>query len=414
MGDLNYLFLDFNAYFASVEQQLRPSLRGKPVGVVPVMTDSSSCIAASYEAKAYGIGTGTGVGEARRLCPGIRLLQARPSTYVELHHQLVALVESCMHVDAVLSIDEMTCPLTGKWRERGEAEALAHEIKAKLRRDFSAIKCSIGLSTNGFLAKTAAELHKPDGLTVLERGDLPDALLHLKLDDLCGIGKNRLRHLHASGIYTMDQLYRASVPKLRKVWGGVEGERMHALLRGHEVWRPPQKTTTIGHSHVLPPHLRTPAKARSVFHKLLQKAAMRLRQGRWMACRVHLQLKYFDGYSWEDQMKILETQHTRELADALDRLYARRAYPQAKPLAVGVSLSGLVPEAQQTVRLFPASEAKNEQLDAAMDKINQQYGNGSVFWGEATEAIVAEAAPMRISFTHIPHTATEEDRARSR
>src|SRR5665647_1483776 len=91
---LKALYVDFNSYFASVEQQLRPELRGKPIAVLPVVAETTCCIAASYEAKAFGVKTGTKVSDARKLCPGIMLVEARPALYVEYHHRLVEAVES--------------------------------------------------------------------------------------------------------------------------------------------------------------------------------------------------------------------------------------------------------------------------------------------------------------------------------
>src|SRR5271168_1308237 len=110
---LRALFVDFNSYFSSVEQQEQPHLRGRPVAVVPVMTDSTCCIAASYEAKRFGIKTGTNVGEARKRCPGLVVVEARPSLYVEYHHRLIAVVDACVPVTQVRSIDEMSCTLRG-------------------------------------------------------------------------------------------------------------------------------------------------------------------------------------------------------------------------------------------------------------------------------------------------------------
>ena len=129
---LRTLFVDFNSYFASVEQHLNPALRGRPVGVVPVVADSSCCIAASIEAKAFGVKTGTGVAEAKRLCPGIAIVLADHAKYVEIHQQAVAAVERIVPVRQVLSIDEMECELTGRWRERERALALARQLKAAL------------------------------------------------------------------------------------------------------------------------------------------------------------------------------------------------------------------------------------------------------------------------------------------
>ena len=104
---VNWLFVDLNSYFASVEQQDRPELRGKPVGVVPMMADTTCCIAASYEAKAHGVKTGTIVADAKRMCPNMVFVEGRHELYVDYHHRIVEAVESCVPVTAVMSIDEM-------------------------------------------------------------------------------------------------------------------------------------------------------------------------------------------------------------------------------------------------------------------------------------------------------------------
>src|SRR6516164_6819945 len=118
-----------NAYFASVEQQERPELRGRPVAVVPVKAETTCCIAASYEAKRYGVRTGTMVRDARRLCPELCVVEARPRKYVETHHRIVEAVGSCLPVTAVLSIDEMVCKLMGGERQPDEAVKLSQRVK---------------------------------------------------------------------------------------------------------------------------------------------------------------------------------------------------------------------------------------------------------------------------------------------
>src|SRR6185312_6972897 len=110
---MNWLFVDLNSYFASVEQQVRPELRGRPVGVVPAMVDTTCCIAASYEAKAFGVRTGTIVADAKKMCPDIVLVEGRHELYTEFHHKVVEAVETCVPVTAVCSIDEMACRLMG-------------------------------------------------------------------------------------------------------------------------------------------------------------------------------------------------------------------------------------------------------------------------------------------------------------
>ena len=102
---LNWLFVDMNSYFASVEQDSRPELRGLPIAIVPMMADTTCCLAASYEAKALGVKTGTIVSDAKQLCPGLVLVEARHELYVEYHHRIVEAVESCIPVTAVMSVD---------------------------------------------------------------------------------------------------------------------------------------------------------------------------------------------------------------------------------------------------------------------------------------------------------------------
>ena len=166
---LTTLFLDMDAFFASAEQHLRPQLRGKPVGVVPVYTadgrpaPSSCCIAVSYAARPAGVRTGTVIHEARRLCPAIRFVHARPAEYVKLHHAIIEAVETVLPVDRVYSIDEMACRLMGDERDPVRAASLALAIKRTLRERFSAaLTCSIGVAPNRLLAKVAGDQLKPD------------------------------------------------------------------------------------------------------------------------------------------------------------------------------------------------------------------------------------------------------------
>src|ERR1700677_232168 len=151
---LNWLFVDLNSYFASVEQQVRPELRGRPVGVVPMMADTTVCIAASYEAKAFGVRTGTIVADAKRMCPEIVLVEGRHEIYTEYHHRVVEAVESCVPVTSVCSIDEMACRLIGRERPLLNAIDLGMRVKRTIReRVGECLRSSVGLATNRYLAK---------------------------------------------------------------------------------------------------------------------------------------------------------------------------------------------------------------------------------------------------------------------
>ncbi|MEM6393791.1 MAG: hypothetical protein AAF797_13540 [Planctomycetota bacterium] len=130
---LRWMFLDLDSYFAGVEQQLEPGLRGKPVGVVPVESKGTCCIAASKEAKRCGVKTGTKVADAERLCPGIELVKARPALYIAVHKRIKAAIETVLPVDKVWSIDEVAIRLWGREREPAVARGLAERVKAAVR-----------------------------------------------------------------------------------------------------------------------------------------------------------------------------------------------------------------------------------------------------------------------------------------
>jgi len=403
---LRSLVVDFNSYFASVEQQVDPTLRGYPVGIVPMMADSTCCIAASYEAKKFGVKTGTRVGDAKKMCPGIRLVEARHDIYVKYHHALVEAVESCIHVDDVWSIDEMVCTLPTNWRDPAKAREIALRIKDSISKNVGkCLRCSIGIAPNPFLAKTASDMQKPDGLVLLDLEDLPHRLHGLELRDICGVGEQMEARLHRQGIRTMKQLCDADIHKLRVVWGGVEGERIYGKLRGHLVYEAPTRHATVGHSHVLPPEERNEEAAFGVIHRLTQKAAVRLRKMDYFAGALHISIKYPDHTRWASDMRFADSQDTLHFIRVLGELWDRR--PKGKnPLAVGVTLLNLREAQLITPSLFEQVENRNK-LSHLMDEINQKYGKNSVFLGGSFENL--RSAPMRIAFTHIPDLETESD-----
>jgi len=401
---LNELFIDFDSYFAAVEQQDRPALRGRPVAVVPRQADTTCCIAASYEAKAYGVKTGTRVAEARRLCPDIAFVQARHAVYIDRHEQLVRAIETCIPVDAVMSIDEMACRLTGSGREAGKAREVAATIKRAVAEVAPSVTCSIGLAPNRFLAKMASKLDKPDGLTALTERDLPAAFDRLPLDEITGIGPRMLARLRAHGIDSVRALYAASAGELRAIWGGIAGERMHARLRGVSVPEPDHGRATIGHSHVLPPAMRGEGDALAVLHRLLQKAAWRLRDNGFRAGGVGMQLRYVDGRRWRAARRVDATQDTLALVRAMRELWRQRPPRRTPLLGVGVTLTHLTDEWGASLDLF-AESAGRRRLNAAVDRLNARFGRNAVYFGGAHRAL--DAAPMRIAFTRIPDPKTE-------
>ncbi len=404
---LRNLFLDFNAYFASVEQQVNPKLRNKPTVVVPMMADSTCCIAASYEAKKYGIRTGTLVSEAKKICPGLQLVEAHHRLYIQYHDQLVKAIESCVHVDQVMSIDEMVCSLMGTQKIRENAIELALQIKKTIAEKVGEyLKCSIGLAPNRFLAKTATDMQKPDGLVVIEEKDLPYCLYNLKLSDLTGIGRRMDVRLKRHGIYTVEMLCNLPKSRLKEVWGGIEGERMYAQLRGEDVKRPPTHRQTVGHSHVLPPKERNKDDAFAVMNRLLQKAAMRMRFLGYVTGALSMGVRFLGGIKWREEISFSHTQNTITLMKALEKVWERYPAGKEKPLAVGVTLFKLLDEDQSTPIFFEDYD-KIKSLNKAVDGLNKKYGFTSAYY--ATSHFARKSAPMRIAFTQIPDLEIEDD-----
>ncbi len=419
---LRVLFIDFDAWFAGIEQALDPALRGHPVAVVPVMTDRTCCIATSYEAKHMGVKTGTSVWEARRICPDIRLVLSDTSRYVHYHQQMIKAIEQHIPVSKVVSIDEMVCSLTGTQQQPEAALDIARRVKLAVS-EVLAVTCSIGIAPNRFLAKMASKLDKPDGVRILVPADLPHAFEHLELNDLTGIGGSMVRRLRAEGIDSIRQLYATRRDTLRGIWGGIEGERVYAELRGRSAFRPPTQRRTVGHSHVLSPDMRRPDKALAILHKMLQKAAFRMREMGYHTGGMSLNLRLVDTAQprqrkgWGEYGRFAPVNDTRDLNYVLRALWNRR--PKGKKiLAVGVQLHDLIPDAEVSGQLF-TNRANNSQSDIDMatgnlsmvaDDINKRFGAQSVFFGGAKEGLAG--APMRIAFTQIPNLELESDRVR--
>jgi DNA polymerase-4 len=403
---LRSLFVDFNSYFASVEQQVQPHLRHHPVAVVPSLAETTCCIAASYEAKAHGIKTGTKVWEARKLCPKLRLAVARPQLYVEYHHRLVAAVESCIPVRAVQSIDEMTCDLTGSQQSRVNSIALAQHIKATIASDVgSHLRCSIGIAPNSFLAKTATEMQKPDGLVVIEPEQLPECLYELELRDFCGIGARIEQRLYLNGIVTVRQLCEASCERLRRVWGGIEGERFYRELRGELVYHPPTRRASVSHSRVLPPEQRHLQGAYAVLSRLLQKAAARLRRMEMAAATLEVGVRFTEGHYWGDKIRFPHTTDTLSLMQRVTAIWHNCPRRCGLPLKVSVVLGALRPVKECNLSLFENHGA----LDERMDYLNDSYGPMKVYLGSAHTARSTAAQP--IAFQYVPEI-VEKPRAK--
>ncbi len=421
-----FLHIDLNSFFASVEQQLHPEFRDRPLAVVPTQADTTCCIAASYEAKALGIKTGTQVGEAKRICPGIILIEGDHAVYAKYSEEIAKAVNRCCPVAHTPSIDEMVCQLMGREQEPPRARSIALAIKQAIRDDVGeTLRCSIGMAPNRYLAKIASDMQKPDGLIGLLPSQLPRAIAHIELRDLPGVGARTEVRLNARGITTMEQLLALDRTGMHALWNSVWGDRMYHWLRGAVTGDdgaavPADIQKTLGHSHVMAPEHRTPEGAWAVAHKLLHKAAMRLRMEHFHAASMSVTIRYaltkdqaasakkarkhFSGIrhsGWGMEARFAPCQDTLTLLNILRSLWAKRPDgPEfARPFFVGVTLHTLVPESELQASLFADPDHRAE-LAAAMDKLNLKYGHTTLHFAGMLPA--RESAPTRIAFTQIP------------
>ena len=420
-----FLHIDLNSFFASVEQQIHPEYRNRPLAVVPTMADTTCCIAASYEAKGLGIKTGTQVGEAKRICPEIILIEGNHTEYAKYSKAIAEAVELVCPVAHTPSIDEMVCQLMGREQEPPRARQIALAVKQSIYKNAGeALRCSIGMAPNRYLAKIASDMQKPDGLIGLLPSQLPRAIAHLELRDLPGVGARTEVRLNAKGITTMPQLLALDRAGMHKLWDSVWGDRLYHWLRGADsgddgapVSAGIQKS--LGHSHVLGPEHRSQEGAWAVAHKLLHKAAMRLRMEKFytgsLAVTIRFQLtkeqaerikakKHFSGIKhsgWAMEARFRDCQDTLTLLEVLRSLWNQR--PQGadfrKPFFVGVTLRNLIPESEYQAELF-ADPNNRASLSATMDKLNLKYGHTTLHFAGMLPA--RESAPTRIAFTQIP------------
>ena len=414
---LRWLFLDLNSYFASVEQQLDPRLRDKPVIVAPVDSDTTVAIAASVEAKRYGIGTGTPVWEAKRLCRDLIVTPARHEKYVEFHDAIVAEIWKHIPVTRVCSIDEVACRLLDNENSVAAATALARRIKAGIRAAVGAcLTSSVGIAPNRLLAKLASDMHKPDGLVVLHAEHLPERLFDLKLRDIAGIGAKMERRLARDGVNDIRQLCERRPRDAGTAWGGTNGDRLWYLLHGVDLPEKATQSRTIGHSHVLSPGKRGVEPVRLTARRLALKAASRLRRKSYRCRLLILHARFEDDKSgWRASMRLPATQDSFVVLAALETLFPRLvAAGRVRPgdfqiRMIGVTLAEIEPVAGEQDSLFAlldpddplARETRTLALSRAMDRINRRFGRHAVSLGPLHGGRI-DRIGSKIAFGRIP------------
>jgi DNA polymerase-4 len=233
------MHIDLNSCFATVEQQARPLLRGRPIGVTNRKTEYTCVVAASIEAKAQGVKVGMSLHDARILCPDIICVETDPPKYHHVYQILVNIMKSYSPNVTMKSIDEGVIDFAGTTKviNTRELSQIGYEIKQRLKDEVGCwMRCNVGIAPNRFLAKQAAGLHKPDGLDIIDHSNLRKTLKELKLTDLTGIAERNEARLNSAGILTPLQFLDTSAEVLRRrVFRSICGEDWYKRLRGWEV-----------------------------------------------------------------------------------------------------------------------------------------------------------------------------------
>ncbi len=398
------MYLDFDGFFASVEQYLAPPIRGRPVGIIPHV-GSPTIIACSREAKAAGVDNVMPVAEARRICPELVLVPQQPDMYRRAHDFLISEIGMVVPVDVVMSIDELSASLDQV--QQREPEAVGRAIKTRIAAIFGdAIRCSLGYAANRQLAKMACKAGKPNGNLVWHPHDMPAPLLALKLSDVPGIGSRMETRLNRAGVYTMADLLALPAKQMRGLWGNVNGERMHYALHGYELHAQKTQRGMFGHGKVLHPAHRRLDQVRPVSRTLLVKAARRLRREGFSASRVML---FLDGKTgqWGRAGFLPAANDDHTILHGLESLWSAALLELPAGflvVSVFVTLGELCRTDGRQLDLLAGAEDKRRRLEAvtaAIDDINSRYRQTLVSVGIWSPP-PGDYTGAKIAYTRIP------------
>ncbi|MEP1229614.1 MAG: type VI secretion protein ImpB [Litorimonas sp.] len=409
---IEWLYLDFDGFFASVEQQARPVLRGKPIGIVPFDGTVHTCvIACSKEAKAMGVKNVMKLGDAKKLCPELVLVPQSPDLYRRAHNALIAEINSVIPISAIKSIDELCCKLDKK--DIAVPHNLAKQIKGAIAEGVgSYVTCSIGFAANRNLAKIACKVDKPNGVTIWSPDIMPNPLYDLVFDDISGIGKNMERRLFNAGVYNIKQFMALQPKHARKIWGNVHGESLWYALHGYDVKAGKSKRGMFGHGRVLPPEFRTYKGAYDCSRILITKAARRMRREKFHASTLHMWLSLRgphkkSEYSWVTKHKLHAASDNQACLSALDAVWvkAKQEIPQQfRIVRIGVTLGDLSPSDSRQLDMLindDPERLKWESITTAVDSLNARYGKSLITMGPWVLPAGGNLGG-KISYTRIP------------
>jgi len=372
------LYVDMDSFFASVEQFYMPELRGKPVGVATGRSQGASIIAASVEAKRMGVRGGTKIDTACLMCPGLIIVHNSPNSYRAIHRQIMAILQDTYCMVQAKSIDEAVLKIPHYAQNREPVFTLIKAIKKQLYSLYNEhIQCSIGVSSNMWLAKMAASYKKPNGTFVIH-ANKQEFYANLSLLALTGIGYRMKKRMLALGLYTPLDIYTASRLFLRRALG-VEGEKWYFRMRGYEVDEHPFKRhQSLSHQiTTVPEYPETPAKITTYLIKIAEVLGKRLRDKQLKARSIYLGLYSVDYvYQSKELKKLIEFNDSKILTRYL-LLLLKKLTIHAKIKKITVSVSDVTSNWQIDMESYLEKEQSNS-LYSGIDTLSEKYHHNLV------------------------------------
>jgi len=370
------MHIDLNSCFATVEQQARPMLRHKPVAIVNRRTETTAIVTASYEAKAKGVKVGMKVREARTLVPDLICLESDPPKYRYVYHKLLDIMKDYSAHVTMKSIDEGVIDFhyaTPLMQGRDLVE-IGMEIKQRLKDEIGEyMRCNIGIATNRFLAKTAAGLHKPDGLDVITPANIYETLATLKLTDLTGIAHRNEHRLNSVGIYSALDFINSDTVTLQKiVFKSVVGIWWHKRLRGWEVDDVESDVKRVGRQYVLESFNLSHEAITQRLHHLCESVGSRMRSQNKSARGIYVYAKTRErGYWHASSLSQLPFYTDQTIYAQALRLF-KNAPDQIKE--IGIHCYELESMDDPQLSFFNDQVVHERQVTEAIDDINKRYG----------------------------------------
>jgi DNA polymerase-4 len=369
------MHLDLNSCFASVEQQANPLLRGKPIAVAAYDTPNGCILAPSVEAKRLGIKVGMRVKEGRIIYPRLIVLKPDADKYRDIHIKFKKLLSNYSPRVTPKSIDEFVLDLSGTPSLARGLTAVSQEIKDRIKKEIGdSLTVSIGLGPNRFLAKTASNLHKPDGLDEINKNNFQEIYSRLTLTDLNGIDRQNALRLNNVGIFTVTDFFQADIPLLRSAFRSILGYYWFMRLRGWEIDDIDWDTKSFGHSYSLPKFLCKPEELAPILSKLVEKTGFRMRRSNFQTKGVHLAVLY-ENYEYFHQGVSLP----QPLFSGQDIYRVAYKLLRRSPFRLGVrnlAVSWFNLSQRSTIQLeLFIDTLKKDSLTTAIDEINERWGN---------------------------------------